>query len=157
MGSKESTFKRIIDLEGRVRLPDYLFDDYQTCFISLGLFSNTYLQLTPDGVYVIMSDQLGEAPVTDIKSFRMQRNLHTSDRLKMDEFNRIMLPKRLLDRVGINFGDTVIGQAINTSLVPGKPSYWTLQSEEQFCIDNPAKRYIVDVLPLKPGDDGYGY
>lgn len=140
-------FQRVLDLQGRLRLPGFLFDSYHTCYISLGLHSSTYLQLTPDGIYLLMSEELGKSDFTDISSFRFQRNLHTGERLRMDEVGRIQLPIRLLNKAGIKLGGSVVGEAGPvTNLTPGQVSYWTLCSLDEWLKHNPSGMYSLDTL-----------
>lgn len=125
-----NSFQRLVDLQGRLRLPDFLLDDYQECVISLGMFSNTYLQLTPDGIYMIVLNKLSKADILDLDSFRMQMALRQGHRLRQDKVGRIKLPLDLLEKVGIKPGNWVEGKAVHTYLDASKPSYWTLAPKD---------------------------
>lgn len=146
-------FERVIDLEGRLRLPDFLFDDYQACYISLGLFSKHIIQLTPDGVYLLVSqaianfkDPTGVPQILSQKHAALSSSWNVGKRLTMDAVGRIKLPEHILRLAQIPPGSTVIGEAGPILVETGtqRPSYWTLEDKQRWLTNNPAGQYTLD-------------
>jgi DNA-binding transcriptional regulator/RsmH inhibitor MraZ len=143
---KPTVFERELDFEGRLRLPNFIFDNYQTCYISLGLFSDTYLQITPEGVYLLIDEEI-TGDFKDKQAFRMQRNFRTGEHLAMDGVGRITIPQKLLDRAKIPYPGTVIGQAgpRNKGFKFGlEAAYWTLEEKSRWLEANSGGQYTLD-------------
>lgn len=144
-------FERDLGLDGKLRLPGYLWNEYDDCYLSLGLFSDTYLQLTPDGVYLLIDEAI-TGKFTDRQAFRLQRNFHTGTKLKMDSVGRVQIPLSLLKRAGMKPGAAVIGEAGPSSgdyrpnQKPNHPAYWTLEDKLVWLGRNPSGQYTLDYL-----------
>lgn len=147
-------FERIIDLEGRLRLPDFLFDEYRTCIVSLGVTSRHFIQIMPSGVYMGFWEALeGWSPETPLlfnqEVADISDRLATSAKLKMDEVGRIKIPMNILNESEISPGSAVIGKASflpTPEMIEGKPkpSYWRLYDKLRWLQENPSGQYTLD-------------
>lgn len=132
-----------MDLKGRLRLPDFLLDDYEECVISLGF--GAYLHLMNHVVYVEFNKQAGKgreglpAMLDEELADIVDRLVGSALYLKQDKVGRITIPMPLLLAAGIAPGGWVIGTRI--PIADSRPehlqgssggilSYWRIKSEE---------------------------
>lgn len=147
-------------MEGRLRLPHHLFDDYNRCVVSLGVFSRHYLQIMPDGVYLAFLDTLegkwkapGDTPaILDEKLGDIGDRLSTASKLRMDDTGRIKIPLEILKEGGIMPGAWVVGQArgLERQFYPEgsmtKPGYWALWDKAGWLEQNPQGALSLDLV-----------
>jgi DNA-binding transcriptional regulator/RsmH inhibitor MraZ len=147
-------FERDIDLDGKLRLPDFMFDEYKECVISLGARGRHYLQLMPDGVYLMFLDGMaswdrGTPQLFDEELADIADRLMTAAKLTMDDTGRIQIPLEIINESDLRLGAAVIGQG---SWVPDRlnedhrPSYWKLLDKLEWLKNHPQGQYSLDSL-----------